>query len=171
MKGTRIIITSKPRGVFEDVYITGTPSPGSLMELKPSTAAVGGLFNYQLAGTQADSSGQYMAEDGDRKSIAILLEYDQEGGIYSRAYVAGELGRVYWPAMGEQFNMRIGNISGTGDDYIIGTELMIDENTNVGMLMPADANAEAHPFTCLEVNTDVTVEFLAWCRFNGAGGA
>ena len=173
MKGTRIIVTSKPRGVFEDVYITGTPQPGICMEITPATDAVGGLFNYSPAGTTAYDGGQYMENDGDRKAIAILLEYDQEGGIYSRAYVSGELGRIYWPAMGEQFNMRIGDQSGTGtgEDYIIGTQLMIDNTTDIGSLFRGDDNAEAHPFTCLEANADVTVDWWAWCRFNGEGGA
>lgn len=171
MKGTRILITSKPRGVFEDVYVTGTPKPGTMMEIDPAVAAIGGIFRYQVAGTEAGSSGQYMTEDGDKKCIAVLLEKDQEAGTYDTSYVAGDLGRLYYPAMGEQLNARVGDVSGTGDDYIIGTELMIDENTNVGMLMPADSDAEAHPFTCLEASTDVTAEWLAWCRFNGAGGA
>ncbi len=171
MRGTRILITSKPRGVFEDIYVSGTPRPGVCMEIKPSTDPVGGLFTYQPAGTEAGSGGQYMTEDGDKKAIAVLLEYDQEGGIYSRLYVSGELGRIYWPAMGEQLNMQIEDISGTADDYIIGTELMIDENTVPGTLMPADNNAEAHPFTCLEAATDVAADWWAWCRFNGAGGA
>lgn len=171
MRGTRITVTSKPRGVHENIIVSGTPKPGTLMELKPSTADVAGVFTYQPAGTEGDSGGNYMAEDGDKKSIAILLEKDDMGGIYSRSYVSGERGRIYWPAMGEQFNVRVGDVSGTGDDYIVGTELMIDENTNVGMLMPADSNAEAHPFTCLEASTDVMAEWLAHCRFNGAGGA
>lgn len=173
MKGTKIIVSGAraPRGGFEEVIIQGTPSPGSLMELQPSVSPVQNIFTYQLAGTEGDSGGNYMAEDGDKKAIAILIEKDDVNGVYSRAYVDGERGKIYWPALGEQFNMRVGDVSGTGDDYIIGTELMIDENTNVGMLMPADSNAEAHPFTCLEASTNVLAEWLAWCRFNGVGGA
>ena len=169
MKGTRIIITSKPRGVFEHVYITGTPKPGTCMEIKPSTAAIGNVFNYAVYGTQAASSGQYVSNDGDRKAIAILLEYDPEGGIYSRSYVAGEMGRVYYPAMGEQFNMLVEDVSGTGDDFIIGEEMMVDNGT--GKLLTADSDAEAHPFTSLEAVTDPTADHWIWCRFNGEGGA
>lgn len=169
MKGTRILVTSKPRGVFEDVYITGTPKPGVVMEIVPSTEPVGGLFNYAVYGTQAASGGQYVSNDGDRKAIAILLEYDQEGGIYSRSYVTGELGHIYWPAMGEQFNMILEDVAGTGDDFVIGEELMVDDGT--GKLLTADSDAEAHPFTNLETTTDPTADHWNWTRFNGEGGA
>lgn len=174
MQGTRIIITSKPRGVFEDVYITGTPKPGTVMEITPETAHIGGVFNYSAYGTKAYASGQYIDNDGDRKAIAILLEKDQENGIYSDSYASGDLGRIYWPAMGEQFNMLVGDQSGTGDDTIIGEEYMISDNDNSvaeGLLITADNNAEAHPFTALEVVTDPMADHWLWCRFNGEGGA
>ncbi|KKN70643.1 hypothetical protein LCGC14_0429160 [marine sediment metagenome] len=169
MKGTRILVTSKPRGVFEDVYVVGTPKPGTIMEIEPTTAEVGGLFHYAVYGTQAASSGQYVSNDGDRKAIAILLEYDQQGGIYSRSYVDDELGRIYWPVMGEQFNILVEDVAGTGDDFAIGEEMMVDDGT--GKLLTADSNAEAHPFTALEVVTDPTADHWIWCRFNGEGGA
>ena len=171
MKGTRIINTSKAKGVFEDVYVSGTPVPGTCMELKPSTAAIAGVFTYQPAGTEAASSGNYMSADGDKKCIAVLLERDQDAGIYSDAYVSGEMGRIYYPVAGEKMNMAIGDQSGTDDDYIIGTELMIDNSTDIGKLMPADSDAEVHPFTCLETSTDTAADFVAWCRYNGSGGA
>ncbi len=171
MKGTRIIVTSKPRGVFEDVKIASgrTPKPGTLMEIKPSTAHVGGIFTYQEYGVQAASSGQYVAADGDKKAVAVLLERDQDGSIYSDAYAAGDMARIYWPAMGEQFNILAEDVVGTGDDKIIGEEYMIDNGS--GKLLTADDNAEAHPFTGLEAVTDPAADHWIWCRFNGAGGA
>lgn len=172
MKGTRILVTSKPRGVFEDVYLVSgqTPKPGTVMEIDAAVEPVGGLFTYQVYGTTAYDSGQYVENDGDRKAIGILLEYDQEGGTYSRAYdTAGELTRIYWPAMGEQFNMLVEDVAGTGDDFAIGEEMMVDDGT--GKLLTADADAQAHPFTSLETVTDPAADHLIWCRFNGEGGA
>ncbi len=169
MKGTRILIVSKPRGVFEDIYVVGTPKPGVVMEIEPSVAAIGNIFHYAVYGTQAGSGGQYVSNDGDRKAIAVLLERDQDGKTFDDAYVDDDLGRVYFPAMGEMINMRIEDVAGTGDDFIIGEELMVDDGT--GKLLTADSNAEAHPFTCLEAITDPTADHLAWCRFNGEGGA
>lgn len=172
MQGTRILVTSKPRGVFEDVYITGTPKPGTVMEIKHSTAAIGYVFNFQVYGITAinnPQTGHGVGNDGDRKAIAILLEKDQENKIYSDAYVAGDLGRVYYPVMGEQFNMLVEDVGGTGDDFVIGEELMVDDGT--GKLLTADADAEAHPFTAYEAVTDPMADHWIWCRFNGEGGA
>jgi len=169
MKGARILVASPPRGVFEDVIVVGTPKPGTLMEIQPSVAHVGGLFSYRPYGTQAASSGLYVAADGNKKAIAILLEKDDVNGIYSRSYVTGERGKIYWPAMGEQFNMILENQSGTADAYAIGQEYMADDGT--GKLLAADADAEAHPFTGLEAVTAMTADVWCWVRFNGAGGA
>jgi len=170
MKGTRILITSKPRGVFEDVYVQGTPKPGTVMEVKPSVEAVGGVFRYQAYGVQAADGGQYVAADGDRKAIAVLLERDQDGSIYSDAYVDGDLGRVYFPAMGEHLNMILEDVSGTSDTFIIGEELMVDNGT--GKLITADSDAQAHPFTLMEtVAAAQTADHVRHCRFNGEGGA
>ena len=169
MKGTRILISSPSRGFFEHVYITGVPEPGVCMEIKPSTEPVGGLFNYQMYGTQAASGEQYISASGNRKAVAILMEKDDVGGIYSRAYVANEIGRIYWPAMGEQFNIVVANVSGTGDTFIIGQEMMLEDGT--GQLVTG-SSSEACPFTMLEtVATALTVDTRKWVRFNGECGA
>jgi hypothetical protein len=170
MKGSRIIVTSRPRGVFEEVVITGTPKPGTVMEIKPATEPVGNVFNYQAYGTQAASGGKFVTNDGDRKAIAILLENDQEGKTYDDAYAANDRGKVYYPAPGETFNMIFQVQSGTGDTFAIGDEMMVDDGT--GKLIAADSDAEAHPFTCLETeDTALAADELKWVRFNGAGGA
>ena len=170
MKGVRIIVTSQPRGVYEDIVVTGTPTPGTCMEITPATEPIAGVFNYSVYGTTAASSGQYVAADGDKKAIAILLEDDAQAKIYSDAYVTGTRGRVYYPVMGEQFNMLLEDVSGTGDTFVIGEELMVDNGT--GKLLTADDNAEAHPFTLLEtVATAPTGDHYRHCRFNGVSGA
>ena len=169
MKGTRIVVTSKPRGVYEDVYVSGTPKPGTCMELDVGVAALGNVFTYQAAGVQAASGGRGMSADGDRKVIAVLVERDQDGGTYDDAYVDGELGRVYFPAPGERLNMLIENQGGTGDSFVIGDELMVDDGT--GKLLAVDSDAEAHPFTVLETVAALTADAHTWVRFNGEGGA
>jgi hypothetical protein len=138
------------------------------MEITPSTAAVGNVFNYSVYGTTAASSGQYVSADGDKKAVAVLLEKDQEGKTYDDAYADGDLGRVYYPAMGEQLNMLFEDVSGTGDDFIIGEQAMIDDGT--GKLLTADSDAEAEPFTVLEAVTNPTADHWLWCRFNGVAG-
>lgn len=170
MKGNRILVTSKPRGVFEYVYVVGTPKPGTCMEIEPAVEPVAGVFSYAVYGTQAASSGQYVAADGDKKAIAILVEKDDEGKTFDDAYVDGNLGKIYWPAMGEQFNMRMEDVAGTGDTQVIGEEFMVDNGT--GKLISADSDAEVHPFTLLEtVGTAPTADHVEHVRYNGSGGA
>ena len=168
MKGTRILITANPRGVFEDVYVVGTPKPGTCMEIEPSVEPVANIFHYAVYGTQAGATEQYVSADGDRKCIAILLERDQDGSTYNDAYVDDDFGRVYFPLMGEQFNMLFEDVQGTGDDLVIGEECMVDDGT--GKLLTADNNAEAHPFTVLETVTNPMADHWVRCRFNGPGG-
>ena len=170
MKGTRILVTSKPRGVFEEVIIVGTPKPGTVMEIDAAVEPIGNVFTYQAYGTTAASGGNYVAADGNKKAIAVLLENDHEGKTYDDAYAAGDRGKVYYPAMGEQFNMIVQVQSGTGDTFAIGDEMMVDDGT--GKLLACDSDAEAHPFTNLETEaTPLDADEWKWVRFNGAGGA
>lgn len=170
MKGTRILVSSPLRGVFEDVIVSGTPKPGTCMEIVPATEPVGGCFTYAPYGTQAASGGKFVSNDGDRKAICVLLENDAEGKTYNDAYASGQRGRVYYPAPGEQLNMLVANIPGTGDSFAIGDEMMVDDGT--GKLIACDSDAEAHPFTILEtVSTPLTADTWLWVRFNGEGGA
>jgi hypothetical protein len=168
MKGTRILVTSEPRGVYEDIIVVGTPKPGVCMEIA-TVEPVGGIYSHAVYGTRAASGGQGVTADGDRKAIAILLERDQDGSTFDDAYVDGDYGRVYYPAMGEFVNMRFEDVAGTGDDNTIGEEMMVDDGT--GKLLTADSDAEAHPFTCLETTVNPLADHLELCRFNGEGGA
>jgi len=169
MKGTRILVSSPTRGVYEDIHVVGTPKPGTLMEIEPTTAPIGGRFSYAAYGTTTYDNGDFVENDGDRKVIAVLLEKDQEGDTYDDAYADDDLGRIYFPAPGEQLNMRVENQGGTGDSFAIGDELMADNGT--GKLLACDTDAEAHPFTVLEVVAALTADACVWCRFNSAGGA
>jgi len=168
MKGTSIIVTANPGGVFEEGIINGTPKPGVVLEMDDTVAAVGNCFTWQPYGTTAGSSGQGVDNDGDQKIIAILLEKKDEGGVYDRSYVDAERCFIYFPLMGELFNMILEDVAGTGDDFFIGEELMVDDGT--GKLLTADNNAEAHPFTCLETITNPTADHYAWVRYNGSAG-
>jgi hypothetical protein len=169
MKGTRILRASQPKGVFEQVIVGDTSKPGTCMEIVPSTEPVGGDYQYKAYGTQAASGDQYVTADGNRKAIAVLLENDAEDLTYDDAYTANDRGTIYWPANGEKLNMLVANVAGTGDTFIIGQEMMLDDGT--GKLVTA-SSPEACPFTILEtVSTALTADAHKLCRFNGEGGA
>ena len=48
-KGNEIIVSSEPRGRFEECIVSGTPKPGTVIDIKPTVAAVSGRFTYEPA--------------------------------------------------------------------------------------------------------------------------
>lgn len=158
MRGTEILATGvQPRGVIKDVIIYGTPKPGTVMQLR--TAA--GLTAENMETFEVYAPGT----DGERRPIAVLLEDQLSGKTYADAYVSGTRGRVYFPVMGEYLNMRILDISGTGDDHSFGELLMVD--TGTGKLIATTGTPESEPFQLLETITDPVADTLALCRYTG----
>ena len=165
-KGNEIIVTAEPKGRFAECIVVGTPKPGTVMELKVGTAAVAGRFSYEPAGTTANSgASQGMAADGNRLPIAVLLPDHLQGQLATDAYVTGTRGFLYFPVPGEELNMLIENQSGTADDFVIGSKLIVDDGT--GKLLISASTPEAEPFICLEALTDLTADNLTWVLFTG----
>ncbi len=170
MKGTAIIVlagSGSPRGFFDECLVNGTPYPGTVMEMDDTIPAVGGRFTWQPYGTTGASGGQGVSNNGDRKIIAILTEKRDDAGVFSTQYADGDRGFLYFPSMGEQFNMLMQDIL-TDEFWFIGEEFMIHNSS--GQLLSADNNAEAHPFTCLERISKLAVDVRVWTRFNGSAG-
>lgn len=171
--GNGIIISAEPRGRFEECYVSGTPKPGTVMELKIGTAAVGGRWTFEPAGTTAaNSTYSGMAADGNRMPIAVLLCCADHmacppGGLNTTAYTSGDRGCVYYPVNGEELNMILMDIAATGadQDFVPGTKLMVDDGT--GKLLASASTPEAEPFICLETVTDLAADVLTRVMFTG----
>ena len=160
MKGTRILITSKPRGVFEDVKISGTPMPGTIMQLAAATEPVANVFTFEAYDRTADGNRP-------QGGIAVLLEKDQEGNTYADAYADADYGRVYYPVMGEELNVLV-SAAGTADDdsQAIGALYIVDDGT--GYLVATTGSPESEPFVCRETVTDVSATgTLVRCQYTG----
>lgn len=165
-KGNSIIVTANPKGVFDECIVSGTPSPGTVMELKTGVALSNGRWTYEPAGTTAAvGATQGMAADGNRLPIAVLLPDSLQGAIATTAYTSGRRGFLYYPLAGEDMNMLIENQSGTADDFGIGDKLIVDDGT--GKLLISASTPEAEPFICLETITDPTADTLAWTKYTG----
>ncbi len=170
-RGNGIIVSSEPAGRFEECFISGTPKPGTCMELKIGTALKGGRWTMEAAGTTAaNSTFSGMSADGDRIPIAVLLcSADHAacppGQLATDAYVDGARGCVYYPIAGEELNVLLLNLSGTADDYVPGTKLTVDDGT--GKLQLSSATPESEPFICLETQTDVAADVLVWAMYTG----
>lgn len=159
--GNEIIVSANPRGVFLEGKIkTGeTPKPGTILQIDASA----GL----------DSNKRYTFEiynrdaDGNRPHgpLCILLADTNRGKTATDAYAAGDACQVYVPIAGEEFNLLLSDISGTGDDHAIGEILIIDDGT--GELIANTGSPESEPFMLLETVTDPTADQLVHVIYNG----
>lgn len=168
-KGNRIIVTPEPRGVFEECIVSGTPKPGTCMELKTAGSA-GNRHTYEAAGTTAASGSHGMSADGDRMPVCVLLCWPEHaacppGRTAADAYVDGERGAVYWPQPDEELNVLFMNVAGTGEDVVFGDKMIIDDGT--GKILVSTGTPESEPFQALEAYTDPTADQLLWCKFSG----
>lgn len=156
-KGNQIIATNNPRGVFLQGIISGTPKPGTLMELVAGTAADGNnRFTYQA---------YQPGTDGNQRPVMVLLEDESNGRTASDAYVDGDNCKIYVPVAGEQLNMLVDDIAGTADDVAVG-DLFIGD-TETGRLIATTGTPESEPFMALEAVTDPTADHLVHCMYTG----
>jgi hypothetical protein len=155
--GNEIIVSANPKGVFLEGIIDGTPKPGTCMQIKAATEMVTGRFTWEVFN---------QAADGSRSLVAVLLPNSLEGMLATEAYVTGTRGFLYCPAAGEELNMLIGDVAGTGatSDFAIGDRLMIDDTT--GKLVD-NSSGESVPFVLLETITDLAADYLAYCMYTG----
>lgn len=156
MKGSTIIATSNPKGTFLEGYVSGTPKPGTCMQIKAATAEKGGRFTYEVYNADAD---------GNQREVLVLLEDELRGKLAADAYADGDHCMLYSPAPGEELNMLVADIAGTADDHTIGQILIIDDGT--GKLIATTGTPESEPFVCLETATDPTADALLLCRYTG----
>lgn len=139
-----IIISSQPKGTFLEGIVSGTPKPGTCMEIV-STARVNGRFTWQAQST-----------DGSRKAVVVLLEDRLQGKLITDAYVTGTRCFLYAPAAGEEIHVLKEDISGTGsalEDLSVGEYLKINAN---GKVTAADVPPvpEIKPFQAMDALVD-----------------
>lgn len=139
MKGYSVIVTADPMGRMEDVVVSGTPKPGTIMELVPQTNPVSGRFTYRV----------WTGNTGVAAGHPVLMEDNQQGFTIEDAYVSGRRGRIYWPIAGDEFNIWFRQSVGTGtaNQYRIGDRVAVEKNT--GLLMAFSA-ATSKPFILKE---------------------
>lgn len=155
--GNEIVLSVPPKGAFFEGKISGTPKPGTVMQVKSGVEMELGRFTFEVYN---------QASDGTRAGIFVLLPDHLQGKTADDAYVDGSRGFLYAPVMGEELNMRIQDQSGTGatSDYLIGDRLMVDDGT--GLLID-DSTGGSVPFVLLETITDLTADYLAHVQYTG----
>jgi len=155
MLGTKIIAEERPKGVFLEGFITGTPKPGTVMMITSATEPINGRWNWSVYDVSAD---------GVASIIAVLLEKEHMGKTYDDAYASGDWGYLYCPIAGEKLNMLVANVEGTGDSFAIGAVMMVDDGT--GKLI-ADSSGSSKPFVILETTAALTADAHVGCMYTG----
>ncbi len=157
-RGNCIIVTSDPKGQFEEGYVKTSQTfyPGMVVLRDASVALKGGKHTYKIY----DESG-----DGNNPTGAlwIVLEDGRIGKTTSDSFAAGERCFLYSPRAGEELNLLLLNIAGTADDHALGEKLMIDTGTSKFIITTGSPEQEVAQL--LEVVTDPTTDTLAWCQW------
>ncbi len=153
-RGTEIIVSSEPRGRFTEGIISGTPKPGTIMELLAATAPVGGRFTWRASTRSTGAKG----------AIAVLLPDNLQGKLATDAYVTLTRGFLYFPVAGEELNLLVADVAGTADDVAIGALFGVETTTGK---LKADSSYGSAPFQALEAITDPAADYLLWCMYLG----
>lgn len=157
-RGNTIIVSANPQGKFMEGRISGTPKPGTAMQIKTSSGmGDDGRFTYE-----AYTPGT----DGEQRETIILLEDWGLGKLMTEAYVDSDRGFLYSPVMGEELNVLKGDVAGTADDLAFGDMLMRD--TGTGKYIKTTGSPESEDFQCLETITDPVADVLVHAKYTGS---
>lgn len=153
--GNKIIVDSDPRGKRLEGTISGTPKPGTMMEIV-ATALVNGRPTYRV---------YQPGTDGEQRPCIICLEDAHNGQLATTAYATGDHGFFYIPLPGEEMNILVADVSGTGDDHAIGDVMIPD--TGTGLFIVTTGSPEMEPFILLEAATDPAADALMCAMYTG----
>lgn len=159
-RGNEIIVNGEgPKGRFiEGIIDAGiTPKPGTAMQIDPSQAMQGGRHVWTLYNRDADGNMP-------KGPLAILLADNLQGKTATDAYAAGDRCFLYVPLPGDELNLLISNLAGTGDDHTAGEIVMVDDGT--GEFIATTGSPEEEVAVLLEDITDPTEDTLAWCYWS-----
>src|SRR4051812_24284732 len=119
-RGNKIIVSANPdERNFKEGYIGSglTPKPGTLMQIQAATALKGGRHTFELYNGDVDGGRP-------KGPFYLLIEDSYQGKSTDTAYAAGDRCFLYIPEAGDELNMLVANLAGTGDDHAIGEMLV-----------------------------------------------
>lgn len=162
-KGNRIVVTAEPQGIWKRGIVSGTPKPGTFMQM--------------VSGIAPNDNGQHTWEvyntagSGVPRVVAILEEDRGQGKLMTDAYVTGTECRVYLPVPGEELNVLITDITGTGatSDYVVGDLLEVIDalGTFRDVAVAGTGYLRSAPFQVLENYSDMVGDTHLHAMFTG----
>jgi hypothetical protein len=161
-RGKSIIVTADPKGQIDEGYVGSgvTLYPGMIVQRDLAVALKGGRWTYVPYNRDADGNipaGSYWVVT-ERLQAMI-------GRTFSDSIAAGDRIQVYSPRAGEEINLLIENLAGTGDDHSIGEMLMPNDGT--GKLIATTGTPESECARLQEAIVDPTADTLAFCEWTG----
>lgn len=159
-RGNEIIVTGEPKGRFIPGIIASgeTPKPGQILMLDPTVDLIGGRHTVKIYNRDADG-------DHPAGPFLVLLADTKQGKLTTDAYAAGDFVDCYCPLPGDELNLLLKDISGTGDDHTKGEILIVDDAT--GKLIATTGSPETEVAVLLETVTDPTADQLVWAMWSG----
>lgn len=157
-RGNEIVVNTEPKGRFVDGTIATAEYPGTIVQIDPTVALVGGRHTWKKYARTAN---------GDRPfgPLGVLREDNLQGKAATAAYAAGDRCFVYIPLIGDELNVLLADVAGTADDHSAGEQLMVQNNT--GKLIAATGTPQSTPFVLLETVTDPVADQLVWVMYAG----
>lgn len=156
MRGNRIVVNPDAKGMYEWGYLTTAESPGTIHQRDASVALKHGKHTYKVYQPGVDG-------ENPLGGYWVLVEDLYMGKTNTTAYAAGDYVKFYSPRMGDELNLLVLNLSGTGDDHALGEKLMVDHGT--GKLIATTGSPEDEVAQLLEAITDPTADTLAWVQW------
>lgn len=162
LDNTAIVLSSEPKGKWIEGIISGTPKPGTCVQLTPGQTPPtpnGSAVRWTYRVWTGD------AADGERDEVMVLDADWLQGKTETDAYVDGDVCFIYIPGPGDELKVLKGDAAGTGDDVTVGMKMIIDSGT--GKVIPTTGSPEMEPFKALEALTDPTEDQLIHVRYTG----
>lgn len=157
-KGNRVVISAPSHGKRYRGKISGTPKPGTIMQIDASEISADDMLTFEVYNADADG--------GRPKGPFFVLEEDLlQGKTMDDAYADGDQGWLYIPQAGDQLNLRLADVAGTADDHTKGEMLIVNDTD--GKLIATTGTPETEVAMLMETITDPTADTIAWCIWTG----
>lgn len=159
-RGNCIVVSAQPKGHHVEGIIGAglTPKPGTILQLQSATDLVGGRHTWEIYNADADGGRP-------KGPFIVLCEDSLQGKTTTDAYAAGDRAFGFIPAAGDELNLLLLDIAGTGDDHTKGEMLIVDDTT--GKMIATTGSPETEVAQLLETVTDPAADTLAWCEWTG----
>jgi hypothetical protein len=158
MKGNQIFVRGCPERRQAYAKTGQTLKPGMIGEIDLATAEVAGLPTIQIYARGTNGHRP-------RGPLCIIVEDMLQGKAYDDNYAEGDLVSYMIPKAGDEYNLIIADVSGTGDTKSAGDALMVENAT--GKLLVTAGTPQSTPFALVETLGVVTADTLGHCIYSG----